>query len=493
MWKDLSLKDKSALMQIMVNNGIYDLSTIRDTYNKFAEGGYVREQNNNPVAFDKEGNLVDQVTGEKGTMMLPEFTVRGISPKTRARNYSSAYDRYALSDLINWGLESTVGKALQPVIEEYPWSANVLKAITPSSYIGTLREGKAPWDLSNTGFGDSKDMQSANLLFDLTVGPKVAKDVNIASKLVGKGLINSAKELPYLFPKTRLYSDNPFVNAYATLARRYDLPDKARLPYLIRKIKSGNLNFTEDGLVDLTGSRWKHTNYTYDLGVIPHAKGSWDDAAQTLIINPRDFIKRNKWGSIEPSDMFTIDGTTPVSPKEVINITTAPISKGLSKAHGIQTFSTKILENIDQGLREAKDKASKLNLRDRLFNPKAMVLRRRQVNREKYDAVQEIINKFGRPKVKDVRLLEEMTGLKSYIHPIEDAQLFRQIDTDAIWATPIDQAEEIISKLPTFNNGRRFDYKGADSKGVQYPYRNFFYDPATIAESEFQFPLSDTK
>ena len=54
MWKDLSLKDKSALMQIMVNNGIYDLSTIRDTYNKFAEGGYVREQNNNPVAFDEE-------------------------------------------------------------------------------------------------------------------------------------------------------------------------------------------------------------------------------------------------------------------------------------------------------------------------------------------------------------------------------------------------------------------------------------------------------
>ena len=91
MWKDLSLKDKSALMQIMVNNGIYDLSTIRDTYNKFAEGGYVREQNNNPISFDEEGNLIDQVTGEKGTMMLPEFTVRGISPETRARNYSSTY------------------------------------------------------------------------------------------------------------------------------------------------------------------------------------------------------------------------------------------------------------------------------------------------------------------------------------------------------------------------------------------------------------------
>ena len=190
MWKDLSLKDKSALMQIMVNNGIYDLSTIRDTYNKFAEGGeknsndnwtmqdevnyrawrnklpdnlkytndneydmrgaykagmtpeynkednsyhlgsrdpqsgkilkaphhptflkalitddsmgyypstdnkgntytttwignkfeeggYVRENNNNPIAFDEEGNLTDQITGEKGTMMLPNFNVYG--------------------------------------------------------------------------------------------------------------------------------------------------------------------------------------------------------------------------------------------------------------------------------------------------------------------------------------------------------------------------------------------------------------------------------
>lgn len=337
-------------------------------------------------------------------------------------------------------------------------------------------------------------MQSANLLFDLTLGPKAAKGVNTASKLVGKGLINSARELPYLFPKTRLYSDNPFINAYATLARRYDLPDKARLPYLIRKIQNGDLSFTEDGLVDLTGNRWKHTNYTYDLGVIPHEKGSWDTANQTLIINPRSFIKRNKWGNIEPSDMFTIDDTTPVSPKEVINITTAPMSKELSKAHGIQTFSTKTLENIDRGLRGAKDKARKLSLRESIFNPEARALKHRQVNRERYDAVQEIINKFGRPKVKDVRLLEEMTGLKSYIHPIEDAQLFRQIDYDAIMNTPINQIEEVINNLPVFNNGRRFNYRKASNyRGVQYPYRNFFYDPVTTAESKFQFPLSDAK
>ena len=157
--------------------------------NNFTKG-YIREKNSNPISFDTEGNLVDQITNEKGTMVLPEITVRGISPETKARNYSSVYDRYALPDLINWGLENTAGKALQPAIEKYPWSANILKAITPSSYIGTLREGKAPWDLSNTGFGDSKDMQSANLLFDLVVGPKVFKGankgVNVTSRFVGK-------------------------------------------------------------------------------------------------------------------------------------------------------------------------------------------------------------------------------------------------------------------------------------------------------------------
>ena len=108
--------------------------------------------------------------------------------------------------------------------------------------------------------------------------------------------------------------------------------------------------------------------------------------------------------------------------------------------------------------------------------------------------IQDIINKFGRPKVKDVRLLEETTGLKSYIHPIEDAQKFRAIDYNTIMNTPIEQMESVIEQLPVFNNGRKFNYmKSSDYKGVQYPYRNFFYDPATTAESKFTFSLSDTK
>ena len=94
-WNKLSMADRAAYIKLGIDNGITDLATIRDTYNKFAEGGYVREQNNNPVAFDEEGNLVDQVTGEKGTMMLPNFNVYG------SKEVANIVAQRRLNNLIN--------------------------------------------------------------------------------------------------------------------------------------------------------------------------------------------------------------------------------------------------------------------------------------------------------------------------------------------------------------------------------------------------------
>lgn len=70
-------------------NLIDDLKKQNAFIPKFDNGktGYVR-QNNNPIMFDNQGNLVDQVTGEKGTMLIPNVTIK---PK-RKSNYSSAFD-----------------------------------------------------------------------------------------------------------------------------------------------------------------------------------------------------------------------------------------------------------------------------------------------------------------------------------------------------------------------------------------------------------------
>lgn len=55
-------------------------------------------QNNNPVKFDEQGNLVDQVTGETGTMMLPEIRV---TPK-RYDAYHSTFDPNVIRNFTDW-------------------------------------------------------------------------------------------------------------------------------------------------------------------------------------------------------------------------------------------------------------------------------------------------------------------------------------------------------------------------------------------------------
>ena len=79
------------------------------TYNN----GYVRQKNDHPISFDNQGNLIDQITGEKGTMMLPGFTVTGISPETRAKNYSTSFDgTYGLTPRDVYGMMPIIGDAL---------------------------------------------------------------------------------------------------------------------------------------------------------------------------------------------------------------------------------------------------------------------------------------------------------------------------------------------------------------------------------------------
>lgn len=177
--KDINESNIEAIKNALKNVA---MNTSTPYTNYAAKGGkiktYVRE-NNNPVAFDREGNLVDQVTGDKGTMVIPEVVVSARDPK----NYRSSFDRYAVPDLINWATENTVGKIFSPIIENIPYAANVAQALTPSSWVGTLKTGKAPWDLTNTGFGETKDDEVKNMLFDSLVGYKVAKITNRANRI----------------------------------------------------------------------------------------------------------------------------------------------------------------------------------------------------------------------------------------------------------------------------------------------------------------------
>lgn len=306
---------------------------------------------------------------------------------------------------------------------------------------------------------------------------------------VGKAAKATAKaaknEVSYInrISKSRLYSDNPIVNTYATYARRYNLPDKARVPYMIRRVKSDELPSINNGRITMSGGRFKHTNFTYDRPVVSHRKGKWDTAQQTYLINGRKLISENKgnWGSIEPSDMFTIQdpkGGLTVPTKDVILVSGHKGLLGQAKASGIKIATSPQLQRIEKSI-TPKQSLGRFNLAGG---------ERRHYNTPYWIDVNNIVKEYGTPKVKDVRLLEEMTGLKSGVSKLNNNAIKIINDAKGFDKLSLNEAEQVMNQ--TYPNGRGVNFANDRETYVtsQLPYNNLFYDPTTYAESNYVFP-----
>ena len=51
-WDKLSMSEKADVMKLALEGGVYDLDSIREGYNKFAEGGDINRFFNLPLLFD---------------------------------------------------------------------------------------------------------------------------------------------------------------------------------------------------------------------------------------------------------------------------------------------------------------------------------------------------------------------------------------------------------------------------------------------------------
>lgn len=306
---------------------------------------------------------------------------------------------------------------------------------------------------------------------------------------VGKAAKATAKaaknEVSYInrISKSRLYSDNPIINTYATYARKYNLSDKARVPYMIRRVKSDELPSINNGRITMSGGRFKHTNFTYDRPVVSHRKGKWDTAQQTYLINGRRLVSENKgnWGSIEPSDMFTIQ-----DPKEGLTVPTKDVilvsgHKGLlnqAKASGIKIATSPQLQRIEKSI-TPRQSLGRFNLADG---------ERRHYNTPYWIDVNNIVKEYGTPKLKDVRLLEEMTALKSGVSKLNNNAIKIINDAKGFDKLSLNEAEQVMNQ--TYPNGRGVNFTNDRETYVtsQLPYNSLFYDPTTYAESNYVFP-----
>lgn len=306
---------------------------------------------------------------------------------------------------------------------------------------------------------------------------------------VGKAAKATAKaaknEVSYInrISKSRLYSNNPIVNTYATYARRYNLPDKARVPYMIRRVKSDELPSINNGRITMSGGRFKHTNFTYDRPVVSHRKGKWDTAQQTYLINGRKLVSENKgnWGSIEPSDMFTIQdpkGGLTVPTKDVILVSGHKGLLSQAKASGIKIATSPQLQRIEKSI-TPRQSLGRFNLAGG---------ERRHYNTPYWIDVNNIVKEYGTPKLKDVRLLEEMTGLKSGVSKLNNNAIKIINNAKGFNKLSLNEAEQVMNQ--TYPNGRGVNFANDRETYVtsQLPYNNLFYDPTTYAESNYVFP-----
>lgn len=106
--------------------------------------------------------------------------------------YSSAYDPYALTDLLDWTAENTIGLPIKWAAQTetgqkaLPYVGKVLSVAQPSKWYGTITGKGAPWSEKNTGFGDNKHDKSLNTLVDWALSPALVKGEGAVAKTVGK-------------------------------------------------------------------------------------------------------------------------------------------------------------------------------------------------------------------------------------------------------------------------------------------------------------------
>lgn len=408
-----------------------------------------------PVVFNKAIlPLADYVGGTS----VGKFITKGLTNPYFTKGMESAFAAHGMHHAVNEGIKGPVD-AITTALEITP--------LAQPLYKGFNYAWKAMPQINKTA------IQKLNNLYD-----------------------------PYTSFSARFgYYGNPIERFYGTMARRFNLPDKARLPELIRKSKIKDIQTVGNEILisrpathhRATDAEFQNiTNFTYDRPVVSHSAGNWDNAKATFVVNPKRVLERETFGGIEPSDAFLIDnGHLTLPPKDVTVISGDVKTLNNARKQGIKTLSSKRarqlyeseqkkisesearrLADIDEAVKNNADKYTIWGLKIRKpysgdFSEYAKEIERLQGLR-------------GRPFIKDVKLLENNTGLNAGVAPISSKLPFmNQV------ASFMNNPSNV--KAPSYPNGRTFELNDPIDRGS---YKYLFYDPSTYAEALYRKSLS---
>ncbi len=126
---------------------------------KYDTGKYVTVEKDDGSIYNVNPNVVDS---KEITVTTPEVEIVGKKPNFYG---GSAFKPNEAIHLFDKLMGNTVGRVMQP-ITKIPGAMPVLRTLTPSNWVGTIRTGVAPWSENNPGFGTSENDQALNSLFN---------------------------------------------------------------------------------------------------------------------------------------------------------------------------------------------------------------------------------------------------------------------------------------------------------------------------------------
>ncbi len=126
---------------------------------KYDTGKYVTVEKDNGFVYNVNPNVAN---AKEITVTTPEVVVYGKNPNFYG---GSAFRPNEAIHLFDKLMGNTVGRVMQP-ITKIPGAMPVLRTLTPSNWVGTIRTGVAPWSENNEGFGTSENDQALNSLFN---------------------------------------------------------------------------------------------------------------------------------------------------------------------------------------------------------------------------------------------------------------------------------------------------------------------------------------
>ena len=97
MWKDLSMLERAAFIKLGVDNGVYDINEIKDSYNKYKDGGYkpsssIRKRISNWEGSSMRTNRSFGAEAKDFNASLPEGATSKLSQTQLDGLYSYSYN-----------------------------------------------------------------------------------------------------------------------------------------------------------------------------------------------------------------------------------------------------------------------------------------------------------------------------------------------------------------------------------------------------------------